>query len=206
MMSLLCLPELGLPSLVSALSFPVLCVGLLAFGGRTALGVGLIALMAVTLYLIGRGLAVRRLDTKLFTATLFATLLLPPAGYVMLNYTPVGERLMAHFYVDDSAETRSVQWQVLDHLSTRDVLFGMPEDDIPFLVSTVNLDQRLDAIENPWLLTFLKIGVLGCIVFLAGLIPFLARLWRNSSLWGRTLLVCGRCRGRRGPRPVRAAE
>ncbi len=139
----------------------------------------------------GGGGAARGLYPTLRAATLGGALLLPAAGYVMLNYTPIGERLVAHFYVDDSADVRRVQWQVLDHLSTRDVLFGMPEDEIPFLILTVNLDERLDQIENPWLLTFLKIGALGCVVFLAGLIPFVVRLWRNSSLWGRTLLVCG---------------
>ena len=191
MMSLLCLPELGLPSLVSALCFPILCIGLLAFGGRTALGVSIVAMVSVTAYQMVRGMVVRRLDAKLFAAAVVATLLIPPAAYVTLNYTPVGERLVSHFYVDDSAEVRSVQWQVLDHLSLRDALFGVPEDEIPFLIFTVNLDQKLDAIESPWLLTFLKIGALGCVIFLAGVIPFLVRLWRLSSLWGKTLLISG---------------
>lgn len=191
MMSLLALPDLALPPLLAGVAFGVLGLGLIAFGGRTALGVSIIGLALLTGYLIAKSLILRRPNIRLIGAVALALIIIPPAVYALLNYTIVGERLMWHFYVDESAEVRSVQWQVLRHLSLHDVLFGMPEDQIPFLRATVSLDAQLDDIESPWLMTFIKIGVVGSPILLAGLLPFLVRLWRLSGLWGRALLVCG---------------
>ena len=70
-------------------------------------------------------------------------------------------------------------------------MFGVPEDDIPFLIETVNLDERLGAIENPWLLIFLKLGAVGSAIFLAGFMTFLVHLWRGSALAGRAVIIAG---------------
>jgi hypothetical protein len=191
MMCLLSIMALELPPVVLTISFLVLSVGLLAFGGRTALGVGFFALGSITIFLLIRGLVMQRLNARLLAAVLLAIVFLPPLAYGLLNYTNIGERLISHFYVDESAEVRSVQWRVLDDLAPRDLLFGIPEERVPLLISNVNMDERLSAIENPWLLTFLKIGALGFLIFLASLIPFLVRLWSKASLWGRTVLISG---------------
>ena len=50
-------------------------------------------------------------------------------------------------------------------------------------------DPKL-TIENFWLLSFVSLGAVGFVLFLAGLLPFLAHLWRISPGWGRILLLC----------------
>jgi hypothetical protein len=191
MLALLCLGRLRLPVGKTYVSFCVLCLGLLAFGGRTALALSLITLICLTLIAIIRSLASGRLPVQLLAASLLSTILVLPAGYVVLTQTPVGERLASHLFIDESATTREVQWRVLDHISFRNTLFGVPEDDIPFLIQTVNLDERLGAIENPWLLIFLKLGVVGSAIFLSGLMTFLVHLWMRSSLAGRAVIIAG---------------
>ena len=191
MQALLCAGRLRLPAGKTFASVGLLCLGLLAFGGRTALGVSLVTLACLTLIAITRSLAAGRFPVQLFAALLLGITLLPPLGYVVLTQTPVGERLVAHFFIDESATTRQVQWRVLDHISFEKAMFGVPEDDIPFLIETVNLDERLGAIENPWLLIFLKLGGVGSAIFLAGFVTFLVHLWRGSALTGRAVIIAG---------------
>ena len=191
MLALLCVGRLRLSIGKTYASFGLLCLGLLAFGGRTALGVGLITAVCLTLIAIIRSLAAGRFPVQLFAAFLLGTILLPPLGYVALTQTPVGERLASHLFIDESAVTRQVQWRVLDHISFENAMFGVPEDDIPFLIKTVNLDERLGAIENPWLLIFLKLGAVGSAIFIAGFTTFLVHLWRRSALTGRAVIIAG---------------
>ena len=191
MLALLCAGRLRLSIGKTYASFGLLCLGLLAFGGRTALGVSFITLVCLTLIAITRSLAAGRFPVQLLAASLLGTILLLPLGYVVLTLTPVGERLVSHLFIDESATTREVQWRVLDHISFEKAMFGVPEDDIPFLIETVNLDERLGAIENPWLLIFLKLGAVGATIFLAGFMTFLVHLWRGSALTGRAVIIAG---------------
>ena len=191
MLALLCVGRLRLSIGKTYVSVGLLCLGLLAFGGRTALGVGLITLVCLTLIAVIKSLAAGRFPVQLFAASLLGTTLLLPLGYVVLTQTPVGERLASHLFIDESAITREVQWRVLDHISSENAMFGVPEDDIPFLIETVNLDERLGAIENPWLLIFLKLGAVGSVIFLAGFVTFLVHLWRGSALAGRAVIIAG---------------
>ncbi len=191
MMTLLCLPRLRIAGLWSPVSFGLLSVGLLAFGGRTALLFSIIGMIFLAGRSIALGLSKRRLSGKLVASVLLALLVVPPAGYAVLNYTPIGIRIASHFFVDESAETRSVQWRVMDKISLQNELFGVPEDEIPFLIRTVDLDQKLGAIENPWLLIYLKLGVVGCSIFLAGMIPLLLQFWSRSTVEGRLVLLAG---------------
>ena len=191
MMALLSLPRIKLSPLVAAASFGVLAVGLLAFGGRTALAVSIVAASFLAVRGIVLGLARRQLALSLVASVLVGVLVLPLLGYGVLNYTPVGTRVATHLFVDESAETRSVQWRVLDKLSLKNELFGVPEDDIPFLIKSVDYDEQLEAIENPWLLIFLKLGAVGSAIFLAGLVPLLLQFWSRLGLEGRLVLIAG---------------
>jgi hypothetical protein len=191
MMGLLCLPRLAISRLLSIASFGLLSIGLLAFGGRTALAVSILAVIFLAFRGIILGLAQRQISPRLVASVLLGTMLLPPLGYGVLNYTPIGVRITSHLFVDESAETRSVQWRVLDKISLQNELFGVPEDDIPYLIKSVDMDERLGAIENPWLLIFLKLGVIGCLIFACGFVPFLMLLWFRSVVEGRLVLVAG---------------
>lgn len=192
MLAMLLLPGARLAAGLKAAGMALFAVAMLGYGGRTALVTALGALGAMAALAILRGAVMRRLSLGTVAATLAVLLLGPAAAYLLLTHTPIGERLVAHSYYDSSAEVRAVMWRVLDHLSLREALFGLPEGDYPDLVfAWIGVDPPGNDIENPWLLTFLKTGAVGFVVYLLGLAPFLLRLWRCSALWGRIILVCG---------------
>jgi hypothetical protein len=191
MMGLLTLPAMRLRTPVAVSCAVALCVGLLAFSERVALAVILAVFTLAAAGAVLRGLARRRLDPRLVGAILLAALVVPPAAYLLRTQTPIGVRLLTHLYVDQSARTRDIQWLVLGRLSLRDLLFGVQEGQIRVLTFWLGLDRPFDNIENPWLLAFLKLGAVGFVLFLAGLVPFVAWLWRRARGWGRVVLLCG---------------
>ena len=190
MMTLIFLPTQRLSAVRGMLASLLLFVGLLVFGGRTALAIAIAVFTIAGVVALVKGLVGRRLAPALLARVALVVLLVPPLTYVLLTQTPVGERIVAHLYVDDSADTRSEQWSVLQQVSLREALFGMPEDQVPILIFRLGLDVKFNDIENPWLLTYLKLGVVGSAIFLVGLLPFLIRHWRIAGPWGRTLIFC----------------
>lgn len=191
MMALLTLPAMRLRAAVAVPCAGALLVGLLAFSERVALVVTVAVLAVAAAGVVLRDLVRRRLDPRLVAGVLCAAVLAPLATYLLLTETPIGVRLLAHLYVDQSARARDIQWLALGRLSLRDLLFGVQEEQLRVLVFWLGLDHEFIDIENPWLLAFLKLGAVGFMLFLAGLVPFLAWLWRRARGWGRVVLVCG---------------
>lgn len=191
MLTILLLPIMRLRAWLAAACFLVLSVGLLGFGGRAALACSIAAFAFMAADSALRGLVARRYDPKRIAGFLFVIVMLPLAACVVLAATPIADRLVSHLYLDSSAEVRATQWRVLDYLSLRDVLLGMPESRLPEVSFAIGIEAPTTDIENPWLLTFLKLGFVGLTVYVAGLLPFLFYLWRRSAYGGRVVLVCG---------------
>jgi len=105
---------------------------------------------------------------------------------VITTHSDIGMRLTSHLYMDDSADVRVIQWQVLDQLRLRDVLFGMPYDRIEALKANIGLAAVGSDIENPWLLMFLNLGIVAYPFLVAAiflLLLHLARQANNSVSW-----------------------
>ncbi len=108
--------------------FTIFLIGLLSFGGRAALGTTLIILALAAFVVLMRGIVMRNL-TMGFVGTLFAALIiLPPLMLIVITSTDIGQRILTHLYMDDSADVRELQWLVLQHLNLHDVLFGVSMD------------------------------------------------------------------------------
>ena len=168
----------------------LLGMAMIAYGGRTALVVTAAGEMALLVWAALRGLVAGRGAMRpvlLLLGTVAASALI---AYVLIATTPIGERLANSFYLDDSAKIRDVQWQVLNLMDLRQLLFGVPLAEQPQLTFQIGLAYAFADIENFWLLTFVSLGAIGFILYLAGFLPFLAHLWRISPGWGRLLLVC----------------
>jgi hypothetical protein len=88
---------------------------------------------------------------------------------------------VTHMYLDESAEVRGQQWQVLSYLNLHDVLFGVGPDRLASLKYQIGLAQASTDIENFWLLMFLNLGVIGFVVFLIALGLFLVHLGRTTD-------------------------
>ncbi len=164
-------------------------VGLVAFGGRTAL-----ALAAATFagwrgaVLLGR-LRRRSLRRGDLAAALCAATAVPAALALLLTQTGVGARLVSHLYWDDSAQVRSVQWRMLPMMDPGEKLFGMTLARQELALHQLSLHWRIGAIENFWLLIYLYLGAAGFLLFAAGFVPFLGWAFRRAALPGRLMLA-----------------
>lgn len=168
------------PLLKGAL-FTFFIVGLLNFGGRAALGVTVVFIVVAAFVALVRGVVRRDLSLSFVGTILAALLVLPPLVILLLTSTDIGSRLVAHMYLDDSADVRSMQWMVLKYLNMNDVLFGVNMARLASLKYQIGLGGAQTDIENFWLLIFLNLGIVGFAVFLIGLGLLIAHLGRTTK-------------------------
>jgi hypothetical protein len=128
-----------------------------------------------------RGIVRRNLSLGFLGMLAAAALVLPPLLLMVITSTDIGNRILTHLYLDDSAEVRSIQWQVLSYLSLPDVLFGVPLSRLAVLKYQIGLAEATNDIENFWLLMFLYLGAMGFAVFLLALGLFLAHMGRSVA-------------------------
>jgi hypothetical protein len=186
-----------LRSWLAAAVFGVLVVGLLSFGGRSALATTLFMIAAAALFQLAAGLVTRRLNIGFLAAFVAGAVLLPVLFVVLTTMSDIGMRIMSHLYADDSFDVRIIQWRVLDLINVRDALFGMSPERIDLLKAQVGLTGSVGAdIENPWLLMFLNLGFVGFPFLVAAIFLLMLHLGRQSEtpigwlLVTATLLIC----------------
>ena len=160
-MALLLALGMRLRAWMSTAVFGALFVGLLSFGGRSAMATTILLITAAALFQVSAGLVTRRLSIGFLTAFIAGSLLLPILFIVLTTMTDVGQRIISHLYLDDSAEVRVIQWRVLDYVNLHDVLLGIPSDRLDLLKVQIGLAKPGADIENFWLLMFLNLGVVG---------------------------------------------
>jgi hypothetical protein len=185
----------------------VFIVGLLAYGGRGALLTIFLMLTAAALFQLASGLATRRLKAGFVGAFIASVVILPAMFIALTSTTDIGARVMTHMYVDDSAQVRLVQWRVLYHLDLHQALMGVSTTEVNHLKELVGLTGPGVDIENPWLLAFLGLGIVGFPFLLASLFFFMLHLGRRAdSAVGwlviiATLLICSTSNslGRKSP-------
>lgn len=188
-MAVFLLLSMRLRPLIAAPAFTALMIGLFAFGGRAALATTLLILVGATLFVLLRGLIARQLSGRFVAAFWGGLLVLIPLLVVIVLTTSVGQRIVDHFYVDDSAEVRNIQWEALNYLTPRDVLFGTTPAAEVSIKAQIGLSAHNTDIENFWLLIFLNLGIIGFACFLTGFAMFLVHLGRSASALGWMLLV-----------------
>ncbi len=174
---------------ITASAFTLLLVGLLSFGGRTALVVTLVLLVGAAIYMLVRGLMMRRLNGGFVAAFLGGLFVLAPLLIILATETSIGARIADHLYFDSSAQVRDLQWRVLDYLTVHDVLFGLPPEAQEVLKAQIGLNSITTDIENCWLLLFLSLGAIVFVVLMAALVLFLWHLGRSGSAIGWLLLI-----------------
>jgi hypothetical protein len=118
---------------------------------------------------LSAGLVTRRLNVGFLTALIAGAVMLPVLFIVLTTMTDVGQRIVTHLYLDDSAEVRVLQWRVLDYLNVHDVLFGITTDRLELLKAQIGLSKPGTDIESFWLLIFLYLGVVGGPILVGGL-------------------------------------
>lgn len=175
--------------LVGAPLFLALLVGLLAYGGRTALGVTLIMSAGLAFWVLITGLLRRNLRLDFIVMMVIAAIVVPIVVAILVSQTSIGDRIMDNLYYDGSAQARVTQWAVFEHLNMQDWLFGTSKDRLAVLKYQIGLGGKQTDIENFWILTLLDLGVIGFAAFLAVFLGFLNHLARVSGTLTGCLLV-----------------
>ena len=164
-------------------------VALLAFGGRAALAVTVIALGLALGRSVLRDLMRRRLRAGRMLWLVAGAILVPAGAGVLVTSTGIGGRISGKLYLDSSAQSRGGEWRVLGLLDWRAWLFGSPIAETPGLIYRVGLHTALTDIENFWLLALVNLGVVGFVVFVAAIACLLRHLWRVGAPFGRVAVV-----------------
>jgi hypothetical protein len=176
--------------ILAAPIFGMLLLSMLAFGGRTALGVTLILSILTAAYLLFRGLLQKSLKLDFVLSISFALVFVPLIIAIVATQTTIADRIMDNLYYDDSAAVRATQWEVLRYLNLRNWLFGIPHVDLEILKYQISLGGKDTDIENCWLLMFLNLGGIGFLVFLVILGAFTVHLGRQSgSMFGWLMII-----------------
>jgi len=169
--------------LAAAAYWLILLLGLLAFGGRVALAVAMLAAGARLRRLRGAGRA--------WLIIAIAAGVIGVAGLALA--AGLGQRVQDDFYWDGSAQVRIDEFQVLGALEWSDFLFGCARAQMIGLTEALRLQSNVGVIENFWLLLLVLLGVPGFAVFCAGMAALGRWCWR---IGGQT----GGARGQAGAR------
>jgi hypothetical protein len=176
--------------ILAAPIFGMLLLGMLAFGGRTALGITLILSISIAAYLLFRGMFLRNLKLDFVLSISFALIAVPLIIAIVATQTTIADRIMDNLYYDDSAAVRATQWEVLRYLNLRNWLFGISHADLNILKYQIGLGGKDTDIENCWLLMFLNLGSIGFVAFLVVLGAFSVHLCRQSgSMFGWLMII-----------------
>jgi hypothetical protein len=161
---------------------------LLAFGGRVAaLATILGAVWLYTWPLIRKATSAQL--AALHVVGSFVALLMGATFLAAIVYGGMAERLSEHFYWDPSAQSRIGQFHLLALLSTDQIIFGCPRQELIALVEPLRLGYGVDVIENFWLLMFATLGTLCFPVFVLGLFALLKWLWTRADHEGRIMVI-----------------
>jgi hypothetical protein len=169
----------------AAICFGTFAVGLLGFGGRAALGVTTALIVVRVVITLTRDFLNGRVNGRLLGTIFMAVCLLGPLTTYLLIETPVGERIAARAYYDDSAEVRSDQWQVFSKLNTHQALYGTPVADLDLIYEQVGLT----GVENPLILVVLNLGIIGSPILFLGLVIYFLYLRQAYPESGWLLLA-----------------
>jgi hypothetical protein len=168
-----------LPRRVAFLLIPILVVGLLAFGGRVALGIGLLVLGMLSLGHYLKGILERTISPfELFVLILVSLAMV--GGLVTLAVSlDLGERIFRDLTWDNSAETRLLAFMAFKYLDLEGWLWGIGPNGIKQVLDILSSSTHLSGWENFWIVLVLQVG-------LAWVIPFTAALfWFVGSLVAR---------------------
>lgn len=162
----------------------VLLASLIAFGSRAALVICMLGLFVLGVISFIRDL--RQPTTSLSkTIKLIFLSIIVPLGLIgiffLLQYAGIGERLASTLQWDESANSRLLAFQAIEHLSPEEIILGVSGQKILSITSDMNTTEKLGGIENPWLLLFMFQGAILFFIWLTATAVFLYTLFRNQS-------------------------
>ena len=168
----------------------VVLAAMLAFGGRTALGVGLAVYGLQLLLTVSLRALSGRYSYLQLTGGGAGLLLGGVALGAALLASGLGARIFNNLTWDNSADVRLRAWEAFDHLRGADWWLGLSPVQIEHVSLAMGLDPRYEAIENFWVGTYLQFGLIGFLPFVAGLAALvLLMLVRGAPMLRSAVLV-----------------
>lgn len=167
----------------------LMMLALLTFGSRAALFTTVIALALYAAMTAAELAARRRLSYLGITGGLaLIGLALPVFAVVVVEYE-LGERILRHLRWDDSAEVRLASLSAFDLITPEQLLFGISPQSIATLLHRLNIDPNFEAIENPWVLLILQMGLVMFVPFVMALLGFVWSIGRGAPLAAKISLA-----------------
>lgn len=158
----------------------LLCLALLAFGGRAATMVALLGVGALVVLDLALGLARRTLTIGRVVLYLSLVLAGPTALLAVLGGTSLGQRILERFYLDPSAQARLEVFDIFNHIGTDQLWFGIDGNRIAAVLEFES-PMHIMVIENFWIFMIINLGIVGFTILAAGFIVFLVKLARSGD-------------------------
>ena len=159
----------------------LLILSLLAFGGRTSLGLGLLVYGGYAVYRLGLDIGHGRYSYLQLTGGSLAVMLMATGLVGVAAATGLGERIFHNLKFDASASVRLQVWDVFHYMSADDLWIGLAPNQIDHILLRIGVDPIYEALENFWISLFMQFGVIGFIPFIVGLVCLVAALWKIST-------------------------
>lgn len=157
------------------------CLGLLAFGGRTAFVIGIAMLVLLAMLRTAHELLTRHVTHFKAIAAIVMMLVVPALFFVAIGSLGLGERIVEGFQWDSSAQARLHSFDLLSYLTVNDLVFGISSSRFIQYLDQLYL---LETVENFWIILLARFGLIGFVPFLVALIFFLYRLMRDGGQVG----------------------
>ncbi len=163
-----------------------LAMGMLAFGGRTALIVAVLACASILFFEFSSRMR-RAPDAAMREVwAVFALLLVAAAVLgVVFSATDFGGRIRAGDFTDSSSAARLQLFNVFKLIDLEGLFAGYDSKTIDGMTRV----SGLLAIENFWVFNFLFLGIVCFLLWIAALSGALAALWQRSGFAVRVTLV-----------------
>lgn len=159
----------------------LLLLSLLAFGGRTSIGLAVL-LYGPYFFISACRKALRGGFNYLQLTGGSLALMLGTTGVLgFVAATGLGDRIFKNMKMDNSAGVRLKVWDAFDYLSESDFWFGIAPIDIDHIALLMGLDPKYEAIENFWIYNFMQFGVVGFTPFVVALACLVLVLWRAAT-------------------------
>jgi hypothetical protein len=177
--------------ILAAPLFMAFMLALLVGGGHIALEVTLLVSALAGACLFIAGIIKRDLNPNFVLVVGAALVVLPVLILFAATETSIIDRIVNAWHADDGAELPASQWAVLQVLTLKHWLFGLPTGDLEALKYQVGL-TGIEGIQNVWLLSFLHLGAILFAVFVVsvgGFLIHIARAGKSPFAWLLVLAV-----------------
>jgi hypothetical protein len=140
-----------------------LALGLIAFGGRSAMVLFMLSYLVYVGALFCRKILAGQLRWADLVLLSGGIMFAPAALVIIFTLTPFGQLMLERMAWDDSAETRLSLFGIFRYLSPLDLLIGIPLERFNLYLLMLNMPWTL---ENSWVQLLVRFGLIFFTVFL----------------------------------------